>query len=334
MEKIAFKGTEGINFTLEDDRKAQLRRQEEIVNNMTTIEDMLGIVKKNKDYFLAGSTPQKAMATAAMATAKTAGSILGAVQRWFRYDKMSNEDKKRLDEGPQTDKEFMTQRGSKLTDVMTQMKLQEYRKQTAESDFEAGEAERMLRGLEEQKADLLFGFETIEGNFIPAVDEAARKEITLFEESRARHKERVEEKPSVPDPLSVLLANKDSSGNAQDATDTMSSQSIVGSPAILTGAEPVQDFKALTGGVALLSKGDVIVDWTNLSKGIMGEKGDFVDFAIGKLKGVGGGSSTVTIPVNISIGSVDGDPEKFLKSIQPAIEQSFERMYYERQKRG
>ena len=83
----------------------------------------------------------------------------------------------------------------------------------------------------------------------------------------------------------------------------------------------------------ILSNGDVVVDGSKFSKGMMGSQGEFMNSAINKMKNSGGSSSTVTVPVSITIGSVNGDPESFLKSVQPAIEQSFERMYYEKQKR-
>jgi hypothetical protein len=44
-------------------------------------------------------------------------------------------------------------------------------------------------------------------------------------------------------------------------------------------------------------------------------------------------TSAPSIPVSITIGSVSGNPEEFLRSIKPAIEQAFDRMYYEKQKR-
>ena len=97
-----------------------------------------------------------------------------------------------------------------------------------------------------------------------------------------------------------------------------------------------RDYQATTGGYALLSKGDVVVNAKNMSSGIGGDIGAFSDKIS---KGMMGAVTTATrdmapsIPVNISIGSIEGDPEEFLRRIKPAIEQSFERMYFDKQRR-
>jgi hypothetical protein len=101
-----------------------------------------------------------------------------------------------------------------------------------------------------------------------------------------------------------------------------------------------KDYKARTGGYALLSKGDVVVNAKSMSTGIGGDIGAFADtVSAGMSKGMGMlgkayGAVAPSIPVQISIGSVNGDAEDFLKKIKPAIEQAFERMYYDKQKRG
>jgi len=97
-----------------------------------------------------------------------------------------------------------------------------------------------------------------------------------------------------------------------------------------------KDYKARSGGYALLSKGDVVVNAKNMSSGVGGDLGAFAGTAASDMiRSMPSSSSGVApqIPVNINIGSVSGDPEQFLNRIKPAIEQTFERMFYEKQKR-
>ena len=101
--------------------------------------------------------------------------------------------------------------------------------------------------------------------------------------------------------------------------------------------KPEGDYKANKGGYAFLSKGDVVVNAKNMSTGVGGDIGSFAGTAASDMmrsfSSRGDVTSAPTIPVNISIGSISGDPEDFLKAIKPAIEQAFERMYFDKQKR-
>lgn len=105
-----------------------------------------------------------------------------------------------------------------------------------------------------------------------------------------------------------------------------------------TQSVPVQnDYKARSGGYALLSKGDVVVNAKSMASGVGGDLGAFAGTAASELirsmPSKFSGGAAPQIPVNITIGSVSGDPEQFLNRIKPAIEQTFEKMYYEKQKR-
>lgn len=96
------------------------------------------------------------------------------------------------------------------------------------------------------------------------------------------------------------------------------------------------DYVAMTDGLVRLTRGDVVVNSQGVSDGVGGEKGQFLSKAIDKMsrsKDSSSGSS-VSIPVSVSIGSVNGDAQEIVTKIKPAMEQAFERMYFEKQKRG
>jgi hypothetical protein len=313
-ETTAFESLKPINMTLENDMSEQQKRQEDLVKNMHTIEEMLGITKENAKYFLAGSEPQKAIAKATISTSMKAGAILGTVQKWFRF---ATGDKGAA-KGPKTEEEFMATRGREVERMLAnEMRL---KKEIGEESDDKRKAmlKDELGALKQERNKSLKGFETL----LMPLTENARK--TLMEEERKRS-----ERNRINATVHKRMAEK-----------TVSIEDLMGSPgginaAGAVAAQPiqVQDFKASSDGIAMLSRGDVVVDGNKFSKGIMGERGEFINTALNKIKG-NGAMNTVTIPVNISIGSVNGDPEQFLRSIQPAIEQSFERMFYEKQKRG
>ena len=106
----------------------------------------------------------------------------------------------------------------------------------------------------------------------------------------------------------------------------------------ITPIKPEGDYRASKGGYALLSKGDVVVNANNMSNGIGGDIGAFAGTAASDMVRTMGNAGPTKqmapqIPVSITIGSISGNPEEFLKSIKPAIEQAFERMYFDKQKR-
>jgi hypothetical protein len=98
-----------------------------------------------------------------------------------------------------------------------------------------------------------------------------------------------------------------------------------------TAPEQVNDFLAESGGYVNVSKGDLVVDSNSLAKGMAKEKGMLAGTLINKMGGFEG--TTVTVPISLQIGSVNGDVDDLVKKITPAIEQSFNRMFFEQQKR-
>lgn len=82
----------------------------------------------------------------------------------------------------------------------------------------------------------------------------------------------------------------------------------------------------------LLSRGDVVINADSMAAGMGGNKGQFAQSLLNTLGGAGG-NNTVTVPITLNVGSVNGDVDDLVKKISPAIQQTFERMYYNKQKR-
>jgi hypothetical protein len=118
--------------------------------------------------------------------------------------------------------------------------------------------------------------------------------------------------------------------------------------------EPKKDYVTEKKGYQYLQKGDLVIDAKKVAQGLTGNRGEFINKLGGSL-GTGGGvremerltdaailkmsrmrvqTQPVNVPLSVSIGTINGDADDLLKKIGPAIEQTFNRMFFERQKRG
>jgi hypothetical protein len=94
-----------------------------------------------------------------------------------------------------------------------------------------------------------------------------------------------------------------------------------------------EDHEALTDGFVKVKAGDLTIDSDSLAMGISAGAGQMTSKLIGP-GGFSGTGTTVTVPISLTIGSVNGDVNDLVRKIQPAIEQSFTRMFFERDKKG
>jgi hypothetical protein len=92
------------------------------------------------------------------------------------------------------------------------------------------------------------------------------------------------------------------------------------------------DFKALTSGFAKLSAGDLVIDYKSLASGMSAGKGGLAGGLLGGASSMSSGT-TVTVPITLHFGSVNGDVDDMLKKLTPAIEQSFTRMFFNSNKK-
>jgi hypothetical protein len=305
----------------------QAKRLDDVVKNTRTIEDFIGINKENVQYFLAGNDIQKGIAEAAVATARSTGAILGFVQS---IAEKSGAKGARTEESFRKSKDYEELKKLLEKEMVVKSELGV----TSPKDTQRrSDLEKMLTEIETKKKD-------VAGQNLYQQDE-------LIGAAGAKLKKLYDDKSRLDEQVATLQKKaNEQTGMEQEKTRALIfsvqqdfKQRTYGID--LTDTKKVEenkDYKSTTGGYALLSKGDVVVNARNMSAGIGGDFGAFAGTAasdmmrsIGPVNG--GNQLPPSIPVQINIGSVSGDPEEFLKRISPAIEQAFERMYYDKQKR-
>lgn len=325
MGFLDYKKMEKVAGGKEDD---QVKRLDDLVKNTHTIEDFIGINKENAKYFIAGSKPQKVMAQAAIATARNTGTILGFVKDIVRGTKET-----------QTAEEFRESKGyKKLENLLTREMILQYRKSEAKTEKERESINKELEKVDELKRK-------VAKSNIYLEDELREPALKRAKEVMAKQKEASEDYQQA---LSMMTKSTREKGRYFREGQSIKSQyrkqygeymPFSAESVTVESVKANKDYKAKTGGYALLSKGDVVVNAKNMSTGLGGDIGAFAGTVSSDIsKGIGMlgkayGAVAPTIPVQISIGSINGDAEDFLKRIKPAIEQAFERMYYDKQKR-
>jgi hypothetical protein len=316
VEKITGEGAE-----------AQADRLDDLVKNTRTIEDFIGINKENAEYYLAGNDIQKGVALAAIQTARSTSRIL---------DWVAKIGKKQGVEG-RTEEEFR-----KSEDYKTLGKLMEkeiiLRKELKSTPLEDKEKRAKLaariEGVQGMKRGVAGGNLYQEGELqaqsverVKAIYETKKK---LLDRIATVEKKAAE---TTGDTQALFLEEANILKQQRDAYTNKKSY------AVDITTEPVKqnkDYRATSGGYALLSKGDVVVNAQGMSGGVGGDLGAFSSKALSQMKTTTSGStpnSAPVIPVQITIGSITGDADEILRKIKPAIEQSFERMYFDKQKR-
>jgi len=340
---------------------AQNKRIDDIVKNTKTIGDFIGISKENVEYLASSNDLQKGAAMAAVETAITAGSILSWLQ--------ASGKEKELLKDPEKDIYYKG-----LKEIGADIKVLEAGKKETTDKGKKEEYQKEIDRLTKNAAHLEDVLKkehgsNIGGQLISSASEAALgKAKNILEEKRAaeeaitqKREEAASSKGKGDNKKAEKLAKEADKmqrdfeyqkgylqysekkvelsldKKADESSKNTDSNKIADTPPIIP-IKTYKDYKASSGGYALLSKGDVVVNARSMSSGIGGDLGSFAGTAASDMMRSlsptrSQGANAPSIPVNINIGSVSGNPEEFLKSIRPAIEQAFDRMYFEKQKR-
>lgn len=302
-EDLALKDLQPIKVTLGEDAREQNKRLSDIVKNTHTIEEMIGINKEFVEYAAASSDPQRTIAGAALSVAQSTGGIFEFLKNRF---------------GKKEDLALQKINAKNLEDMVYEQKML---KAKLEETSDKGERAKIARELL-KVSDIIDVRTKGDMTKVAAVEYAATKRAQ--ETIKAREEAALDPTKKFKDVF--LKTSGMTFGEAPTKTVPTKKKSI-----------PLRrDYQATTGGYALLSRGDVVVNAKNMSSGIGGDIGAFSNKIS---KGMIGAMTTASqnmapnIPVNITIGSIEGNPEEFLRRIRPAIEQSFERMYFDKQRR-
>jgi hypothetical protein len=356
LETVTLTELNNVSKVNDDGMEAQDKRLDDLVNNTKSIEDFIGISAENAKYILSSNDIQKDAAMAAVSTAKTVGSIFSFLQATDKEKALLKDPSKDIyykglkEIG--ADIKVLEAGKAETSDVKKQ---EEYQKEIDRLSKNAAHLGDVLK--KEHGAD-------IGGQLIGSASDAALdKAKKIFEDKRAAEEAITQKRDEATSyrgkgddkkarklekeadamqkdfayqkgylqysmkevELFLYKKNKDTTKDDSKMTDT---QNVTLN----------KDYKSSSGGYALLSKGDVVVNARNMSSGISGDLGAFAGTAAANMMSSlspakSQGAIAPSIPVNINIGSVSGNPEEFLKSIRPAIEQAFERMYFEKQKR-
>jgi len=308
--------------------KAQENRLDDLVKNTRTIEDFIGINKENAEYFLAGNDIQKGAAKAAIATARSTGAILSFVQGIA---------KKMNVKGAKTEEDFR-----KSEDYKTLGKLME-KEMLLKNELASTPLEE-----KQKRSELEYRIKGVQGMKKGIAGSNLYQEAELQEQSVKNVKAIYDKKKRILESLSTIEEKAaKATGSERDKLmksvqwlrsqrDSFKREKAYNVDITTEPVKPNKDYKAASGGYALLSKGDVIVNARSMSNGIGGDFGAFSQSALSKMKSSASGNDrnqAPVIPVQITIGSITGDAEDILKKIEPAIKQSFERMYFDKQKR-
>lgn len=323
VDDIAINEQKNIEQVTGEGDKEQANRLDDLVKNTHSIDDFIGINKENAKYFLAGNDLQKTAAKAAIGTARSAVAILNYVQNIATGKKSRTEEEFRKSDDYKTlgkllEKEMILQRELDTTPTKDKDKR-------AALENKIKEVQGIKKGI---AGSNLYQESELVGQAAENVNKLYKDKATLDRQVAALEKKAIRE----------AGYDRDKTENVISSIKRDFEKRTFGIG--ITNPEKVEqqkDFKAGSDGYALLSKGDVVVNARSMSTGVGGDIGAFAGTAASSLmKNISSGQSPVgapQIPVNINIGSISGDPEEFLQRIKPAIEQAFERMYYDKQKR-
>lgn len=312
LDDIALKELKTVEKVTGEQEDDHLKRLDDIVKNTVTMEDMLDISKKYAQYIVASSDPIRKTAEMAISTERKVSEAVYFLEKIARGDKPQDlEGSKEYKELVDLFKEEYLLKSKKELTEKEKARLEDIKEVKKKREKEYGhlyykmsmEAEEKARGVMEERSRV---GEEIE-ELVSKIRSSSVEDEKRYLRERLKH---------------VIGAYRSQYGE----TPSLRVETVT----------PERDYKALSSGYAMLSKGDVVVSGKDMAKGISAGYGDFAGMGIVELLK---GMKTLerreapTIPVNINIGTVSGDPEEFLKKIKPAIEQTFERMYFEKQKR-
>jgi hypothetical protein len=338
------------------------KRIDDMVKNTRTIEDFVGISKENAKYLGARSDLQQMASMAAIEGTRKLGGIFAILQKWFYKNEMTDEEFKASDKWDSLIK--LSEKQALLTyklnkaqedgnkaqeDLLTKQiaAVEEEKKRVAGGKEElipeaamTGE-QRAAENLKE-RASLISQIQTEKGK--ENVDEGKLNELQKkIRDTYAVETFTAPEEMGWLDTLIYDIVRNPGKYVKNSALTLGTVGGLASAPAIATAditknmmkkdkaPEQVKDFLAESGGYVNVSKGDLVVDSNSLAKGMAKEKGMLAGTLINKMGGFEG--TTVTVPISLQIGSVNGDVDDLVKKITPAIEQSFNRMFFEQQKR-
>jgi hypothetical protein len=331
LEEIVFKGIKPIEKVTGETSREEAIRLDDLVKNTATIEELAEIQKEYAKYVVANSEPMRAMAQGIISMERSTGAILNEVEK-IRTGK---------DKGTMTHEDFLKSKlFGELEDIFARELIGKKELENVKKSLEALESKKekteedldKIKKLSKEKQKIESSLYLLESlKYLKGGDKYKQyyHEVIPGAQKKAEQIEQYKE--------SALTEVKAGYASIEDVEKKLKKKyGDIYSFASIKPVTPKEDYKVLNSGYALLSKGDIVVNAKNISKGIEGGFGDFTGMGITELlRGIKPTEKTVapSIPVNITIGSINGNPEEFLKKIKPAIEQTFERMFFEKQKR-
>jgi len=328
IEDITLSALGNVEKVTGEGDKEQASRLDDLVKNTRTIEDFIGINKENAEYFLAGNDIQKGAAQAAIATARSTGAILGFVTAIA--NKMGAK-------GVRTEEEFRKSEDYKTLGKLIEKEMilrNELKKTPLEDKEKRSDIARRIQGVEDIKRGIaganLYQEAELQQQSVKNVMAIYNKKEKILTQLASVEKKASESTGVERDKLMATAQY------LKEKRDKFKREKAYGVDITTESVKPNKDYRAMSSGYALLSKGDVVVNARSMSMGTGGDFGAFSQSALSKMKSPTSGNDknqAPVIPVNINIESITGDAEDILKKIKPAIEQSFERMYFDKQKR-
>jgi len=307
------------------------KRIDELVKNTVSLDDIVGISKENATYLVAISDPMRAMANFSFATAQGVGKIYGLLAHWGDTSYQNNE------------QYAATGEGKYLTKSIEDMQYTSMRLEDAKQRGDKESQNKFQKQLDVLNSNIAY-LTKDRPEIVPQL------KVATQEKAAKRAKGEIQQIQSISDfkdDIADLMAKKATKVGIEAAfidTEIAKIQDKISNLEFVSGNKTnyqgpqigpapsgvAHDFMAMTAGYQNIKKGDLVIDSGSLAKGISAGSGQL----IGKMgASASSGATTVTVPITLSVGSVNGDVDDMLKKITPAIEQSFTRMFFDRQKR-
>jgi hypothetical protein len=344
--------------------------RKELVKNTVSLNDIVGISKENAAYLAAISEPSRALADFAFATAQGVGKIYGLLAHWGDDSYKTDEEFQASNEGvaltkavedlqyasirladaqergdTESEKKFQKQvdtfqnsvdvLAKARPDIVPQIMANTQEKAATRASSEI-DLTNKISDFKNEIADLSAKKEGNTVSGIADIDKeivSTQRKIAGLEAHRALNEglQGYEFGKPAQTPVDEYALGLKKVPQLYQGPQGYPGPQI--SPAAQTGPAPssvAHDFMAMTAGYQNIKKGDLVIDSGSLAKGISAGSGQL----IGKMgASANSGATTVTVPITLTVGSVNGDVGDMLKKITPAIEQTFTRMFFDRQKR-
>lgn len=329
-----------LEMDFKETGKERDKRLSELVKQTTPISEFAKIMGEAATFMAANNDLTKMAQQAAIGTLMNTGKIFGFMQRkWGSKKDTRYETEKEFKESDDWRKLITVT--SKEAELMAQIeKLESEGKEQNKDEIAVLRAN--LDSVKGMKKELIGGFkdteETAERVGKKQAKEflAAKEKLEDLKSLSSRGTEEEKEMKRLEDLVGRYV---DKYGALIAEQQKKSAGKYAQSMGVMSGAGAtigmVRDYRALTEGWVKVKAGDHVVDSESLSKGISGNEGRFAKDVVNKIGAAGGkdGGAIVTVPITLNVGSVNGDVDDMMKKISPAIKQTFERMYFDKQKR-